>query len=67
MLGMGVALSHHGVLENGRDGLLSAVDELKEKGAIQDLTGCRYGGMMESNLRERMYVGRPTICSFWVV
>ena len=43
MLGMGAALGHHGVLENGRDGLVSAVGELKKKGAIEDLTGCLDG------------------------
>lgn len=45
MLGMGITLAHHGVLENRSDGLLSAVDELKEKGAIGVPTGCENGGI----------------------
>jgi len=45
MLGMGITLANHGVLENGRDGLLSAVNELEARGAIEDLSECEYGGI----------------------
>jgi hypothetical protein len=45
VLGKEIVLGHHGVHENGSDGLISVVDELKEKGAIEDLTGCGNGGI----------------------
>jgi len=59
MLGMGITLGHHGVLENGSDGLLSAVDELKEKGAIEDLTGCENGGI---RVRDGIKLEGPYAC-----
>jgi hypothetical protein len=45
VLGMGFTLGRHGALENGMDSLLSAMNELKESGAIEDLTGSEHGGI----------------------